>query len=292
VIRFVDVPVGSGQGYACARCHAQRAEETYRPVDEIAGDIATVCSTWDGLPGPNIRLTGAEPFGHPGLPTIVSAAVEAGCRRLGVDTDGVALRSAANAGGALMAGVRHVRFTLLAGTTGLHDTLAGVPGLLDATIEGIRSYRSIAAAEGVAVSITALVPVCRHNVNDLPVAVGLAVECGVDAVVLRLEDAEIDLASAVPSIVAACDTGVVNGVWVEVDGVPFCLLPGYDLHVADAVRQRTGSKPPTCRECALDDLCAGASAGASAGQLTKLVPWPNASRLASSVARARTGEVG
>jgi hypothetical protein len=291
MIRFADVAVGTGPSCGCVRCHPQRAETAYRATDQIVAEIAAVCAGWDGRPGPNVRLTGAEPFGHPELPALVSAAVAAGCQRLGADTDGVALRSPANAGGALMAGVRHVRFTLLAGTSGLHDTLAGVPGLLDVTLEGIRSYRSIAEAEGVAVGVTAVVPVCRHTVHDLPAAAGLAVECGVDAVVLRLEDGGVDLPAAVPWIVAACDTGVVNGVWVEADGVPFCLLPGYDLHVADAVREREGSKSPTCRECPLDAVCAGAPVGASTDQLAVLAPPPFAERLARSVAKARGGEV-
>jgi hypothetical protein len=291
VIRFIDIAVGTGQPCGCARCHGEPPDATYRATDAIVEEIASACATWEGRPGPNLRLTGAEPFGHPELPSLVSAAISAGCSRLGVDTDGVALRSAANAGGALMAGVRHVRFRLLGGSPGLHDTLAGAPGVLDLTIEGIRSYRSMAAAEGLPVSVTAIVPVCRHNVHDLPAAAGLAVECGVDTVVLSVEGEGVDLEAAAPWITAACDTGVVNGVWVEVDGMPFCLLPGYDLHLSDAVQAREGSKSPVCRECALDCVCAGAPPGASGDQLAKLAPPAFAAVLAPSVARARAGEV-
>ena len=173
----------------------------------------------------------------------------------------------------------------------MHDVLAGAPGVLDATLEGVRSYRSAAEAEGLAVSVTALVPVCRHNVHELPAAVGLAVDCGADSVLVRLEG-DLDVVGTVPWVTAACDTGVVNGVWVEVEGMPFCLLPGYDLHIADAVRTRPGAKPPTCRECALDPVCAGAPEGASAGVQAKLTPPPFAPALAPSLARSRAGEVG
>jgi len=290
VIRFTEVSMGSGAESRCARCHGPRQEDDYRPAAEISDDIAAVCAAWSGLPGPNVRLTGAEPFGHPELPGIVSAAISAGCSRLGVDTDAVGLRSASNAGGALMAGVRHVRFTILGGTPGLHDSLTGVPGLLDATLEGVRAYNGIAESEGVPVHVVALLPVCRHNVHDLPAAVGLALECGVDEIQLRLEDGGMELAKAAPWVVAACDTGVVNGVWVDVEGLPFCLLPRYDLHLADAVRARAGAKPPRCRECALDDVCAGAPACASADQLAELEPPDFAPSLAPSVRRARGSE--
>lgn len=282
--------MGSGATPRCVRCHGQRPEDGYRSEAEISAEIAAVCAAWSGLPGPNVRLTGAEPFGHPELPAIVSAAVSAGCDRLGVDTDAIGLRSAGNAAGALRAGVRNVRFTLLGGVPGLHDSLAAVPGALEATTEGVRAYAGIAKAEGVAVHVTALLPVCRHNAHDLPATVGVALECGADEVRLLFEDGGMELAQAVPWIVAACDTGVVNRVWVEVEGMPFCLLPGYDLHVADAVRPRPGAKPPTCRECALDAVCAGAPPCASADQLVELEPPAFASRLALSVRRARGSE--
>jgi hypothetical protein len=287
VIRFAEIAVGQGGGVRCSRCHGTDPDVTYRDTDEVRAEISAVCSLWDVAPGPNIVLTGAEPFGHPALPSLVAAAVEARCRRVCLDTDAVACGSAQNAGGSLMAGVRHLRWTLLAGTPGIHDALVGRPGALDASVAGVGTFRSIAGGEGFDVSVIAVVPVCRHNAHDLPAAVSVAVQAGADAVRLRVEDGGMDLASVVPWVIAACDTGVVNGVWVEVEGVPFCLLPGYDLHVADAVRERPGTKQPVCASCALDGLCAGAPVSASADQLSLLAPPDFAAALASGVARSR-----
>jgi hypothetical protein len=291
VIRFAEIVVGEGTVIGCTRCLTESIEPTYRDVDEIVAEARAVCESWAGTAGPNIRLVGAEPFGHPQLPGVVSGVLAAGSQRLAVDTDAIALQSAGNASGALHAGVRHIRFTLLAGVDGLHDALAGAPGLLDATLEGVRSFRATAEAAGLDVSIVASVPVCRHNVHGLPSAVGVAVECGADRVDVRVTDDDVDLAAAVPWITAACDTGVVNGVWVEVAGVPFCLLPGYDLHLSDAVRPRAGAKQPVCGECALDALCGGAPEGASTDQLALLRPPDFAARLAPLVQRSRATEV-
>jgi hypothetical protein len=291
VIPFTEVSIGEGTRVACTRCSSATVEPTFRAADEVVAEAASVCRGWGSGPGPNIRLTGPEPFAHPELPRIVSGITAAGCRRIAIDTDAIGLRSEANARGALIAGVRHVRFALLAGTEGMHDALAGAPGMLDATREGIASYRQAASAEDLDVSVTALVPVCRHNLSDLPCVIAVAVGCGVDRVEVRLSDVDVEIASAVPWITAACDTGVVNGVWVEVEGVPFCLLPGYDLHVADAVRARAGSKQPVCGECALDGVCGGAPSGASTDQLAALTPPAFATELAARVSRARA-EVG
>jgi len=287
VIRFAEVVVGEGGGIRCARCHPDGAVVSYRDAEEVRAEVSAVCGLWDTPPGPNITFTGAEPFGHPALPSLIASAVEAGCVRVCLDTDAVACTSPQNAGGSLMAGVRHLRWIVLGGTPGVHDALTSRPGALDASVAGVRSFRSIAKDQDIDISVTAVIPVCRHNVHDLPAAVSVALGVEADAVHLRVEDGGLDLGSAIPWLVAACDTGVVNGVWVEVEGVPFCLLPGYDLHLADAVRVRPGTKQTACASCALDPVCAGAPASASTDQLALLVPPGSAPSLAASVMRSR-----
>jgi MoaA/NifB/PqqE/SkfB family radical SAM enzyme len=289
VIRFVEIAVGTGGGVRCARCHGTAAPAAYTSAFDVARDIESAVVSWSGAPGPNIALIGPDPFGHPELRTLVSAAVRAGVQRLRVDTDAVALRSAQNAADYIGAGVRHLSFSLLGGTPGIHDALVDAPGSLDALIAGVRSYRTAADAESLSVCVTAVLPACRHNVRDLPAAVVRAVEIGADAVLVRVEDGGADLSRALPWLTAACDTGVVNCVWVELEGVPFCMLEGYDLHLTDAVRERAGGKSPVCAECALDAVCGGGPP-ASSGEITgALRPPPFAQRLAPSVARAREG---
>jgi hypothetical protein len=290
MIRFSEVPIGSGPRVRCTRCAADDTPMTFRPAAEVVAEASAACASWSGGAGPNIRLTGAEPFAHPELPAVITGVIGAGCRRLELESDAIGLRSPANARGALLSGVRHVRTTFLAGTEGVHDALAGAPGVFEAAREGIAAFTGVAAVEGIDVSVTVVVPVCRHSAHDLPAAIGAAVEAGADRVEMRIADGGLDLTSALPWIVASCDTGVVNGVWVEVEGVPFCLMPGYDLHLADAVRTREGLKAPVCAECPLDPACAGAPEGASTDQLSALAVPPFAGDLAPRVVHARATE--
>lgn len=288
MISFAPVPLGTGGGVRCSRCHGAAGAAAYRNAAAVEADIEAAAASALASPAARgLALTGPEPFGHPELPALVSAAVKAGVRRLRLDTDGVALQSPSNAEGSLSAGVRHLTFTLLGGTPGIHDALRDRPGSFDAALAGVRMYRRVAEEGGVAVSVVAVVPACRHNLHDLPAAVGAAVDAGADSVLVRLEDAGADLAPALPWLTAACDTGVVNGVWVEVEGVPFCLLPGYDLHVSDAVRPRAGAKSPVCATCAADDVCGGGPPGASADLLGLLHPPADAARLWRGVSKAR-----
>jgi len=196
------------------------------------------------------------------------------------------LRSPENASGVLAAGARHFRVTLLGGSPGLHDVLSGSPGAFDAALEGVAELHDAVQAQGVTACITALVPACRHNAHDLPATVGAAVEARMDAVVLRIDDGAGDVGAGAAWIAAACDTGVVNGVWVEVEGAPFCALREHALHSSDVVRGRIGAKAPACAGCALDSVCGGGPAGASADVLAVLSPPPSADVLAEAVSRA------
>jgi hypothetical protein len=290
MIRFAEVALGSGGGVFCARCRPHHEAECYAPAGDVIASIEATAAGWEGAPGPNIAFMGPEPFGHPELPALVGAAVSAGVQRLRLDTDAAGLRSVNNAAGVLSAGVRHVRFTVLGGSPGIHDALAGAPGALDATLAGVATLLGAATVDETLVSVTAVIPVCRHNLHDLPAAVAVAVEAGAESVLVRLEDGGADLTGAMPWLTSACDTGVVNGAWVEVEGVPFCLLPGYELHLTDVVRSRGGAKAPVCAECPLDPVCAGGPARAAADLLASFVPPPGAARLSAAVRRARGEE--
>jgi hypothetical protein len=286
VLRFVSVSLGTGRQARCGRCHGPAPEVAYRSAAEMAPLIAEAVAAAEA-PGPNVELTGPEPFDHPELPAIVASAARQGVARLKLDTDATALARPGNADGCIAAGVRHVRVVLLGGSPGIHDALAGAVGAFDAALTGIRAFVDAGAEADTMVHVTALVPVCRHNVHDLVSVVVAAVGAGADAVTLMLDDTGLDLAAAAGWLTAACDTGVVNAVWVEVEGAPFCLLPGYELHLVDVVGPRPGSKVAACRSCALDRVCGGGPAGASADTLAALAPPAGAAELSRKVSKVR-----
>lgn len=287
MLEFARVSLGEGGAARCTRCHPQAPPDRHRPASEIAEEVAGVAAAWTGGPGPNVELGGAEPFGHPELPGVVAECVRAGVERLRLHTDASDLPLGGNAPGVIAAGVCALRVTLLGGSPGMHDALAGCPGALDATVTGVKAFVAAAAAQGAAVDVLADVPVCRHNARDLPTAVSLAAESGARTVRLRLEDGGMDLKGSLGWILAACDTGVVNRSWVEVQGLPLCLAGEHGLHVADVVRERPGTHGPGCAACALRHWCAGGPVDASAEMLSLLAPPPDAEERAARVRRAR-----
>lgn len=233
MLEFVQVALGEGTPLGCTRCAAP-VQPSYLPAVEIIARVRAVTEAWESVPGPNVVLGGPEPFDHPELPALVAACVAAGAERIALETDAAALSVPANAAGVLRAGVRHLLVRVLDADMTRGDAVGGRPGRTRDAIAGIRTYLSAAGEAGVPVAVTAIVPVCRHTAPALSSTIAELASVGVHAV--RLVPSQ-DNAGVTPALLAAaCDTGMVNHLWVEAD--PALPVPdSHTLHaVADQVR--------------------------------------------------------
>ncbi|MCE5204044.1 MAG: hypothetical protein LLG24_07535, partial [Actinomycetia bacterium] len=141
-----------------------------RSEGDILAEIAEIAEEWDALGRPNVFFEGFEPFAHPALPSLISAAADAGFARIGLETDGGALARPGNAAGALHAGVRHVKIRTL-GLDRSADEICGRPGLSTSVLQGMHALSQAADDLGVVVAVSGVVPLCRHNVELLPATV-------------------------------------------------------------------------------------------------------------------------
>lgn len=213
------ITIGKGGLPACARCAAPVAPE-YLSAAEARAAIGKRIAV---MPAAEVlMLAGAEAFGHPALPDLVRAAIEAGAARVGLETGGGQLVRGGNAQGALHAGVRHF---LLHHVPGEVHTLAQ-PGAL----EGARELASVASANSIKVAISCEVPACRHTIDHLPGAVADLASAGVGAVHVKVHENAGAGPVATAAILAACDTGIVNAMWVDVEG--FGLPDSHCMHLA------------------------------------------------------------
>jgi hypothetical protein len=291
VLRFADIMLGEAGTVRCGRCFGGGGEVLRDPAD-IAADIASAVRDWNGGPGPNLSFTGAEPFHHSALHELLGEAVRAQARRIRLDSDCVALQSPETSQAALENGARHLRFALLGSTAQLHDALAGADGAFQSTLGGAGTFAEMATERDIVVHVTARVPVCRHNLRDLPATVAAAAKAHVASVLLVIDDPHLDLRSAEPWLEAACDSGVVNAIWVEVEGVPYCLATGWRLHLASIYRPVSGVKPDGCGACPLDAVCGGATPG-TGGEVVAAFGVPaGAEVIAEAVLRGFAGPAG
>ena len=282
MLRFANIVLGESGAPRCRRCRSADAE-TLRDASTILDEIREMATSWVGGSAPNLTFTGAEAFHHPALFEFVIAAVAAGASRIRLESDAHALVDPETAEQALQSGVRHLEFPLLGSTAELHDSLAGARGSFDETIAGAKSFIDVALKSATKVHITVRVPVCRHNLHDTPGIVTLAAKTGASAVLLTIDDGDLDLRQAGSWLEAACDTGVVYRTWVEVEGVPYGCAAGWELHLASIYHKVDGEKTEACRECPLASVCSGAMPGASKRVLATFAPPADAAHIAERI---------
>ena len=237
MLRFVEIAVGAGSPLSCVRCAAPLPAD-YSPLSILTPQIEAAAGRWTTGPGPNILLVGPEPFAHPELPALVGVCVRAGVERIGIETDGGALAAHGNAAGALSAGVTNIIVRVLAADDDRSAAMTGRPGLARQVAEGVRAYRGAAERTGAHVAITAAVPVCRHNVEHLPSTVAELARWDLDAVRLTSASSANSAGGVSALVAAACDTGMVNRLWVEVE--PSLPLP--DTHALHRVETGAGDE--------------------------------------------------
>lgn len=212
MLEFARIAVGEGVTASCSRCGGT-VPRSHFPTERVREAIVAAIAA-DGDPtGPNVCLTGPEPFEHPELPRLVETCVRAGARRIALETDAAALSVARNALGVISAGVHHLHVRMLETDPVRGEALGVAAGRTVDSLAGIEAYRDASRAAVVPVVISILLPVCPHNLGALPEMVVRAATLQVDRV--RLLPAAPLPSSAPALLAAACDTGMVNGVWVE-----------------------------------------------------------------------------
>lgn len=271
MLKFATIVIGESGSSRCTRCHRVETE-ALRDVANVLEQIRAATSSWPGGPGPNLSFSGAEPFHHPALFELLEASTAAGASRVRLESDAHALATVQAAERALQSGVRHLTVPLLGSTAELHDALTGRRGSFDMTILGAKNFIEAARNDETRTHVSVRVPVCRHNLHDTAGIVTLAAKTGANAVLLTIDDPDLDLRQASPWLEAACDTGIVYALWVEVEGVPYGCASGWELHLASIYHKVEGEKSEVCRECPLSDVCSGAMTGASKRVLATFAP--------------------
>lgn len=285
MLRFTEISLGEPARRLCKRCKAQPAPQS-RHVAEVCAQVATAAAEHCGTAGCNIALTGFEPLAYPELAQVLRTAVDAGVSRIRLDSDATLLDSAQAAQQLIALGVRHVQCDLFGASGDTHDALSVTPGGFERTLAGVRTFIDAAEELGVRFQVSARVPVCRHNLKELPQIVTAAAENRISYVRLVVEDETLDLWAAAPWIEAACDTGIVYTTWVEVENMPFGPAAGWELHLASLYRPVAGAKSALCATCPLDDVCSGAHENAATSVTGRFQPPEDAARIANEIERA------
>lgn len=232
MLRSADIPLDPGDAGACHHCRPRAIPvrgKTPHPLADVEEGIARALAE---DPGCGIILTGSEPLAHPDLSRILKAAVRMGAGRIGVRSPGEPLADPSTTESLVTGGVRLFELPVFGSCAESHDPLIRVRGSFDGVISGIEEVRAAAQRRDLAVAVRGRVPVCGHTVRDLPSIVTRLAEAAVTEVVIEGAQGFGDR-RMLDWIIAACDTGTVNRVWVSVTRVAPELLGDRALHATD-----------------------------------------------------------
>jgi len=156
----------------CRHCRAV-PERRVGPTELTTSEAFNLIDAIARVGKPVMVLSGGEPLFRPDLFDIAEYGVATGFR-MALATNGTLVdqRTAARIADC---GISRVAISLDGADSGTHDRFRGLPGSHDLALRGIRNLR----AEGMSVQINTTV--ARHNVEQAPRMLDLALELGADA---------------------------------------------------------------------------------------------------------------
>lgn len=276
----VDIKIGFACNNRCLFCVQGDKRQHFgsRPWKQICADLregrAHGCT--------EVVITGGEPTLHRTLLPCARLARSLGYESVQIQTNGRLLCYGEACRRLVEAGVDEFSPALHGSTPEIHDGLTRAPGSYAQTVKGIQNLRAL----GQRVITNSVIT--QQNYRDLPALAGLLIDLGVHqfqfAFVHILGTASQNRARLVPrksavmpSVQRALDVGRSAGVRCMTEAIPYCLMRGYNKHVAERIipftrvydaeqtlkdytlyrRNEGKAKGPNCSQCARDEACEG-----------------------------------
>ncbi|HJN77829.1 MAG TPA: radical SAM protein [Myxococcota bacterium] len=229
-----------------------------------------------------IVLTGGEVTIRKDLCELVAHARDEGFSVIQIQTNGRMLAVDGMLERLVEAGVTEVSPALHGADAATHEGQTRAPGSFRQTVRGIRRARALSLP----VLLNSVVTRANHEQLEAMAELFVALEVdqfqlafvhalgtageNFDEVVPRFSD-------TMPHVIAALAVGVAAGVRCMTEGIPLCLLPGFESFAAERIIPRTRivdaewviedysslrvsegkAKGPECAACRLDQICEG-----------------------------------
>lgn len=245
MINYKKLFIGSVCNNQCVTC-PNTGERVGRSLEDILPEMGEPEGAIDSL-----ELYGGEPAMRNDLTTIVAQATERGWRRIKMLTNARALADPRVVDAILASGIRIFEVKVLGHAPQLHDALTGVKGSFIQTVQGLANLRATQPADGVTPFVSLRVPIAEANHQYLPGIAGFAVRLPANRLTFEFADTALQMSAAVGFIKAAIDVGLANSVWAQTEGIPLCLMSGYEHHVSEAFAGAVAAseRRDTCKAC-------------------------------------------
>lgn len=172
VPRLVFWELTKGCNLRCVHCRAT-AQELASPLDLPTTDALRIIEQIASYARPILILSGGEPLFRKDLFTLAAHATERGLL-VALASNGTLITPEV-AAKIRAAGIRRVAISFDGADAATHDRFRGLPGSFEAALRGLRAVQEA----GISTQINTTV--ARHNVEQLPRILEMALELGVDA---------------------------------------------------------------------------------------------------------------
>lgn len=244
-------------------CNNKCLHCSIREKDSSKTDLSSILSSLKENPEENVALYGGDPTLRSDLPEIIREARRDGYKRLKILTNGRAFSDIQFLGQIMKAGCNLFEITLWGSNPSLHDHLTQSSGSFRETVRGLENLAGLSEDRFVCVRI----PVCKENHPDLENCVSTALNFSINRIILSFHDSRLSFQQALPHINNAINISIFNRIWVQTEGIPFCIMQGLEQHIGEilaglnTIYARTFQHHNCCIQCIYKDLCPGVETG-------------------------------
>jgi sulfatase maturation enzyme AslB (radical SAM superfamily) len=240
-------------------CNNKCLHCSIREDDSSKTDLSSILSSLKERTEENVALYGGDPTLRSDLLEIIRAAKREGYRRIKLFTNGRAFSNRQLVDQIMKAGCNLFEITVWGSNPSLHDYLTQTSGSFWETIRGLENLAGLADDRFVCIRI----PVCKENHSDLENCVTTALSFNVNRIILSLQDDRLSFQQVLPHIKNAINISIFNRIWIQTEGIPFCIMQGLEHHIGEilvglnTIYARTFQQHNCCIQCIYKELCPG-----------------------------------
>jgi sulfatase maturation enzyme AslB (radical SAM superfamily) len=240
-------------------CNNKCLHCSIREKDSSKTDLTSILLSLKERTEENVALYGGDPTLRSELFEIIRAAKRDGYRRIKLLTNGRAFSDIQFLDQIMKAGCNLFEITLWGSNPSLHDSLTQTSGSFWETIRGLENLAGLADDRFVCIRI----PVCKENHSDLENCVTTALSFNVNRIILSLQDDRLSFQQILPHIKNAINISIFNRIWIQTEGIPFCIMQGLEQHIGEilaglnTIYARTFQHHNCCIQCIYKELCPG-----------------------------------
>ena len=240
-------------------CNNKCLHCSIREKDSSKTDLSSILSSLKEKTEENVALYGGDPTLRSDLLEIIRAARRDGYRRIKLLTNGRAFSNTQFVDQIMKAGCNLFEITLWGSNPSLHDYLTQTSGSFWETIRGLENLAGLADDRFVCIRI----PVCKENHSDLENCVTTALSFNVNRIILSFQDDHLSFQQVLPHINNAINISIFNRIWIQTEGIPFCIMQGLEQHIGEilaglnTIYSKTFQHHNCCIQCIYKDLCPG-----------------------------------